>query len=176
MFKDKFGLYPIAVIEHHLLMQENTVDLSTYDICKVLNRVWESLRKEKKEMEQIIDVNYILSINYLIAESLNIPANIFFKNSEAWNSMIEIGTQEFSISDDIHHWRSWLFSELYWNQLGVLKISTCWFFYNIFNINYDLQEEWLKMEKIGYFLDSLSGSGPPLYDGQTFYPNDYVKM
>ncbi|BDD10316.1 hypothetical protein FUAX_27480 [Fulvitalea axinellae] len=173
MFKDEFGLYPIAVIEHHLLAQTDKVNLSTYDICKNLNELWGSLRKEEREEKQLIDVDFILKINGLVAESLNITPRKTFKDAQAWDNVIETETQEFSISEDKYHWRCWMFSELYWNQLETLKISTCWFFYNVFNLTYGLPEEWLVMGKIGDFLDSLSGSGPPLFDGQTFYPEEY---
>ncbi len=173
MFKDEFGLYPIAIIEHHGLEPADRERLGAREICDHLNRLWAYIRQEGQQPEAIIDADFIRELNSRIATSLNIDSGHTFKDIASWESLIEIGLSDFSTDQD-RHWISWLFSELYWKHLETAKLSTCWFYYNIFNISYHLPEVWLKKEKIGGFLSALSDAGPPLYDGQTFNPSDYV--
>ncbi len=173
MFKDEFGLYPIAIIEHHGLKQADRERLGTRDICDHLNQLWACIRKERQQPRAIIDADFIRELNSRIATSLNIDTEHTFKDIASWENLIETELSDVLMEQD-RHWRSWLFSELYWRHLEAAKLSTCWFYYNIFNISYHLPEVWLKKDKIGGFLSALSDAGPPLYDGQTFNPSDYV--
>ncbi len=173
MFKDEFGLYPIAIIEHHGLKPADCERLGARDICDHLNQLWACIRQERQQPGTIIDAGFIQNLNSRIATSLSIDTGQTFKDVASWESLIETGPSDFSTDQDAH-WRSWLFSELYWKHLETAKLSTCWFYYNIFNISCHLPEVWLKKEKIGGFLSALSDAGPPLYDGQTFNPGDYI--
>jgi hypothetical protein len=78
-----------------------------------------------------------------------------------------------SIEDDPYHFCSWIFSALYWDHVTRFKLATAWFFTNAIRIQHKLPEYRVSLDRLGPFLASLSGSGPPIYDGQTFYPDDY---
>ena len=68
---------------------------------------------------------------------------------------------------------SWIFAALYWDHLSRFKLATTWFFVNAIRIQHGLPEYRLTLDKLGPFLGSLSGAGPPTSDGQTFYPEVY---
>jgi hypothetical protein len=65
------------------------------------------------------------------------------------------------------------FSPPYWDHLTKFRLSTAWLFTNAIRIRHKLPEYGLALDKLGAFLVSLSGSGPTIYDGQTFSPDDY---
>jgi hypothetical protein len=143
--------------------------LSVHDICDRLGSVWLEVRCEAQAHTFTLDAACIQSINERIARSLGMDAGIF-RDKEGWASFLE---ECGSIEDDPGHVCSWIFSTLYWNHLTQFRLSTAWLFTNAIRIRHNLPEYGLELDKLGAFLDSLSGSGPPIYDGQTFYPEDY---
>lgn len=175
MIKDKFGLLPIAILENHYpnwKIDENEDEiLSVNEICSGLNDIWCDMKIKKVEPNFLFKQEFILDITNQIAEKLGGIPTKEFRNPEIWKSFF---TEAYH-KDDLAHSKSWIFSHLYWNQLQTFRLTTCWFYYNIFNIHHNLQEEWLIYERVNDFLISLSDAGPPIYDGQTFYPDDYVK-
>ena len=91
-----------------------------------------------------------------------------FRNKECWQVFLdEMGNTENGPE------YNWVFSTLYWDHLTKFRLSTAWLFTNAIRIQYKLPEYGLALDKLGAFLDSLSGSGPPIYDGQTFFLDDY---
>lgn len=164
MMRKKF--MPIAVLEHHQMIDPV---LSVYDICDRLGPMWLEIRREAQAYAFTMDADCVQSINDRIARSLGMDAGIF-RDKEGWASFIDTYP---SIEDDPVHICSWILSMLYWNHLSQFRLSTAWFFTNAIRIQHKLPEYGLELDKLGAFLDSLSGSGPPIYDGQTFYPEDY---
>ena len=144
--------------------------LSVYDICDRLGPVWLEIRREAQAQCFTLDADCVQSINERIARSLGMDAGIF-RNKEGWARFM-LDTSG-AIEDDPAHVCSWMLSALYWDHLTQLRLSTAWFFTNAIRIQHKLQEYGLELDKMGPFLESLSASGPPLYDGQTFYPEDY---
>ncbi len=159
---------PIAVIEHHHMLEPA---LSVYDICDRLGHIWVEIQEEARANTFTLDADCVLRTNERIASSFNAKPGAFLDKDD-WPSFIEACG---SIEEDTAHTLSWIFSALYWNHLTRFKLATVWLFTNAIRIQYGLPEYRLTLEKLGAFLDSLSGSGPPLYDGQTFYPEDYSK-
>ena len=161
MMRQKF--MPIAVLEHHQMIDPV---LSDYDICDRLGALWIEIRREAQADTFTLDADCIQSINERIARSLGMDAGVF-RNKEGWASALDA-----IITEDGPVW-NWLFSHLYWDHLTKFRLSTTWLFTNAIRIQNKLPEYSLAMNKLGVFLDSLSGSGPPTYDGQTFYPENY---
>jgi hypothetical protein len=106
-------------------------------------------------------------MNERIARSFGMDAGIF-RNKEGWASFLDEGgnTEDGPVY-------SWIFSTLYRDHLTKFRLSTAWLFTNAIRIQHKLPEYGLALDKLGAFLVSLSGSGPPIYDGQTFSPDDY---
>ncbi|HCG52441.1 MAG TPA: hypothetical protein DEX10_03450, partial [Betaproteobacteria bacterium] len=78
-----------------------------------------------------------------------------------------------SIDEDPSHTFSWIMSALYWGHLTRLRLPTAWLYTNALRAQHGLPEYRLSLSKLGGFLNALAGSGPPVYDGQTFYPDAY---
>lgn len=163
MMRKKF--MPIAVLEHHQMIDPV---LDVYDICDRLGPMWLDIRQEAQACAFTLDADCIQGINERIARSLGMDAGIF-RDKEGWASFIN----STSIEDEPAYVCSWIFSSLYWNHLTQFRLSTAWLFTNAIRIQHKLPEYGLELDKLGDFLESLSGSGPPIYDGQTFYPEDY---
>jgi hypothetical protein len=157
---------PIAVLEHHQMIDPV---LDVFDICERLGPLWLEVQHEAEACTFTLDPDCVQSINERIAKSLDMDAGIF-RDKERWAIFIDACG---SIEDDPSHVCSWIFSAIYWNHITQFRISTAWFFTNAIRIQHKLPEYGLALDKLGAFLDSLSGSGPPLYDGQTFYPEAY---
>ena len=162
MVRQKF--MPIAILEHHQMIDPV---LDVYDICDRLGPVWLEIRREAQAHTVTLDAHCIQSINERIARSLGMDAGIF-RNKEGWASFLDGG----GITEDGPVY-NWIFSTLYWDHLTKFRLSTAWLFTNAIRIQHKLPEYGLALDKLGAFLDSLSGSGPPIYDGQTFSPEDY---
>jgi hypothetical protein len=108
-------------------------------------------------------------LNVRIAKSLNAEPGVFL-NPEGWAAF----TQELgSIEDDPGHIFNWIFSTLYWHHLTRFRLATVWLYVNALKLQHNFPVNRLSLSKLGDFLDSLSGSGPPIYDGQTFYAEGY---
>jgi hypothetical protein len=164
MMRQKFT--PIAVLEHHQMIDPV---LSVYDICDRLGPVWLEIRREAQAYTFTLDADCIQSINGRIARSLSMNTGVF-RDKEGWANFLNACG---SIEDDPAHVCSWIFSALYWNHLTQFRLATAWLFTNAIRIQHKLPEYGLELDKLGALLVSLSGSGPPIYDGQTFYPEDY---
>ena len=160
---------PIAVLEHHQMVDPV---LSPYDICDRLGVLWPEIQRDAAGSAFTLDPDSILGVNLRVARSLGMDGDVF-RIKDRWVSFVAdlggIGT----IEEDPAHTCSWIFSALYWNHLSRCKLATAWFFTNAIRIQHKLPEYRLTLDRLGHFLDSLSGSGPPIYDGQTFYPEDY---
>lgn len=157
---------PIAVVEHHQLFEPK---LSTYDISDRLGAIWKDIQKEAQAKPFTLDADCILAINQRIAKSFDTKPGAFL-NRESWPEFIEACGD---ITEDPAHVSSWIFSSLYWKHLTHFKLATAWIFINILRLQHGFPEYSLSLGNLGAFLDSLSASGPPIYDGQTFYPEDY---
>jgi hypothetical protein len=160
---------PIAVLEHHEMVDPV---LSPYDICDRLGHLWPEIQREAGANGFTMGPDSVLGINERVARSLGMHAGVF-RNRDRWTSFVAELEAMGSIENDPSHMCSWIFSTLYWNHLDQFKLTTSWFFTNAIRIQHKLPEYRMKLDKLGHFLFSLSGSGPPLYDGQTFYPEDY---
>jgi hypothetical protein len=156
----------IAVLEHHQMIDPV---LDIYDICDQLHAIWLEVRREAEASTLTLDADCAQNINERIARSFGRNAGIF-RDKEGFSCFVdECG----SVEEDPSHVCSWIFSALYWNYLTQFRLSTAWLFVNAIRIQHKLPEYKLKRDRLGAFLESLSGSGPPLYDGQTFDPGGY---
>lgn len=135
--------------------------------------VWPEIRRDAESDHFTLDPASILSVNEKVARSLGMEDSCAFRNEDRWVSFVGELENAGSIEDDPSHMCSWIFSALYWDHLASCRLSTAWFFTNAIRNQHKLPEYRLKLDKLGRFPDSLSGSGPPLYDGQTFYPEEY---
>lgn len=153
----------IAVVEHHVLSDSV---LSVYDICDRLGQVWPEIQKEAHASAFTLDADCILALNTRIARSLDAEPGTF-RNKGDWLSLVENCGD---IDDDPSHVYSWIFSSLYWTHLSCFKLATAWVYVNALRIQHGYPEYRLATEKLGPFMESLCGAGPPLFDGQTFYP------
>jgi hypothetical protein len=160
---------PIAVLEHH---QKIDPVLSPYDICDRLGQLWPEIQRETEANGFTLSPDSVLSINERVARSLGMQGGVF-RDRDGWSRFVAELEDMGSIDDDPSHMCSWIFSALYWNHLDRFKLATAWFFTNAIRIQHKLPEYRVTLDRLGHFLDGLSGSGPPLYDGQTFYPEDY---
>lgn len=157
---------PIAVVEHHRMLKPG---LSPYDIAGCLGHVWEEIQTEAHINSLTLEADSVLAINERIAISLNAAPGEFIGKDD-WSSFIrECG----SIEDDPTRTFSWILSALYWNHLTRFRLATAWLYTNALRKKLGFPEYRLTLDLLGPFLKSLSGSGPPLYDGQTFFPEHY---
>lgn len=158
---------PIAVIEHHVLASQM---LSASDLAQRLFEVWEELRTVAQSGKIDLRSDSILRVNALIARAFGAEPGKF-SDEDDWTRFVEMcGNIEEAPAQTL----SWIFSDLYWNRLSSFKLSTAWLYTNALRVQHGLPELHLKFDRLGPFLESLSGSGPPLYDGHTFYPEDYA--
>ena len=163
-------LMPIAVLEHHQMVDPV---LSPYEICERFGVLWPEIQRDAEAKAFTLAPDSVLSVNERVVRSLGMAGGVF-RNKDRWASFLsELGDMSGSIEADPSHVCSWIFSALYWDHLNRCRLATAWFFTNAIRVQHDLPEYRLTLEKLGHFLDSLSGSGPPTYDGQTFYPEDY---
>ena len=160
---------PIAVVEHHHMVDPV---LSPYDICDRLGVLWPEIQRDAEANAFTLDPDSVLRVNERVARALNMDGGVF-RNKDRWASFVSELEEIGSIDDDPSHMCSWIFSTLYWNHLSRFKLATAWFFTNAIRIQHKLPEYRVTLDRLGYFLDSLSGSGPPINDGQTFYPERY---
>jgi hypothetical protein len=131
--------------------------------------MWLEIRREAKAHTFTLDAYCVQSISERIARSLGMDTGIL-RYKVGWARFIEACA---SVEDDPADVCSWILSTLYWNHLTQFSLSIAWLFTNAIRIQHKLPEYGLELDKLGTFLDSPSGSGPPVCDGQTFYPEDY---
>ncbi|KIP88633.1 MULTISPECIES: hypothetical protein [Pseudomonas] len=158
---------PIAVLEHHAAVDPK---LSIYEICDQLEKVWIQVTEEVRTGSFGLGATAIQHLNKLVSESLDADA-IEFKRPETWSDFFsECG----AIEDDVDSVCSWLFSELYWNRLTAARLATSWMYINAVRLRTGHSQIAFSLDKLGPLLESLSGSGPPIYDGQSFSLGDYT--
>ena len=167
MMRERF--MPIAVLEHH---QMTDPVLSPSDICARLGPLWAEIHREAEANAFTLNADSVLSVNERVARSLDMIGGEF-RNKDRWASFVGDLGNVGSIEVDPSHTCSWIFSALYWDHLTRFKLASAWFFTNAIRIQHKLPEYRLTLDKLGHFLDSLSGSGPPIYDGQVFSPEEY---
>lgn len=157
----------IATVEHHISPLSK---LDRYDLCEIFADLWLSVEEQAKSNMITYDISSVMKINNRLGKALDLEEGDFLKKEE-WKNIIDSCGDE--ISEDPGHVISWIFSSLYWDHLTQLKLVTAWFYTNALRIQQDLSVFRLSVGNIGDFLGSLSDSGPPIYDGQTFYPDTY---
>lgn len=158
---------PIAVVEHHVLPLSS---LSTYDLAERLGSVWQELQMAAHSGAINLRSDCILGVNSRIARAFDAEPGTF-KNEDNWPQFVEAcGNIEEAPTQVL----SWIFSALYWNRLTSFKLSTAWLYTNALRVHIGLPALYLTVDRLGPFMESLSGSGPPLYDGQSFYLEDYA--
>lgn len=157
----------ISVMEHHL---SHLSAYSPYDLCEIFATVWENIKKNTSQDVYQLDKDFVMSINKSLTSSLGLEDGDF-KNKETW---LELINQDiYCLVEDPEHIISWMFSALYWEHLTQLKLITAWLYCNVLRTQLNLPKLQLSQQHIGNFLDSLSGSGPPIHDGQTFFLHHY---
>ena len=157
----------IAVIEHHI---SPLTKFDTYRLCEIFANVWNTIEKQAKHNKIALDISSVMSIQTELCKQLDLEVGGFQKEEEWKNLIDECGDE---IEEDPGHVISWIFSSLYWDHLTQLKLVTTWLYTNALRTQLGLPIFCLSVGNIGEFLDSLSGAGPPIYDGQTFYPDTY---
>lgn len=157
----------IAAVEHHC---SSLYSFSTYDLCEIFSAVWASVEKRALSKGLTLDSAPVMEIGAELAKLLCIAEGQFL-NEEKWQALIvDCGC---AIDEDPSHVMSWIFSALYWDHLSQLRLVTTWLYVNGLRVQKNLPIYCLSLNNLGLFLNDLSGSGPPIYDGQTFYPDSY---
>lgn len=165
---DKQLLRPVATVEHQQLVDAT---LSTYDLVDRLVPLWREVAADAAAHRVAFDADAVMALHRRIAAALDLPAG-GFANLDLWEGFVE--ECEEVIDDDPDHVLSWTFASLYWNHLRTLRFATAWFYVSALSLQQGRPPIVIAIERLGPFLDSLSGSGPPLYDGQTFYIDRYA--
>jgi hypothetical protein len=157
---------PVAVLEHHMGACH---ELSSHEMADRLEALWEEVRKDALAGVITSDAQCIQALNAKIARAFQVDAGAL-RDPKGWSEFTEACGR---LDDAPGQVLSWHFSNLYWHQLTQLKIATSWLYMNARRIQMSLPELDLRLDNLGQFLASLSASGPPVSDGQTFYPEDY---
>lgn len=161
------GLSHLGIVEHHLIRDRG---LSVNDICERLIPVQDNVLESNFDVS--LDPSSVMKINNMVAHSLEQPEGTFEREHE-WKTLISGLEDAGGFESDPQHASGWLFSSLYWDHLTVCQFASAWFFTDAVRLKYQEPPLQLGPNGIGPFLDSLSGSGPPVYDGQTFFPDEF---
>jgi hypothetical protein len=157
----------IAIVEHHISPLSK---FSTYDLCEIFAESWKAVEAQAGLNAITFEMDSVIKINVDLAGALGLSGSKFLKQGK-WKTLIdECGD---SIEEDPEHIISWIFSSLYWDHLTQLNLATSWLYSNALRIQQGLSICRLSIENVGVFLDGLSGSGPPIYDGQAFFLHSY---
>jgi hypothetical protein len=157
---------PIAVVERHQTLEP---ELNTCDMADRIGQVWVEMKEDARSNALTLDADCVLAVHIRIAKSFNVEPSRFVRKDD-WSKFVqECG----SIDEDPSHTFSWIMSALYWGHLTRLRLPTAWLYTNALRAQHGLPEYRLSLSKLGGFLNALAGSGPPVYDGQTFYPDAY---
>ncbi|TWU43558.1 hypothetical protein Poly51_63360 [Rubripirellula tenax] len=162
-------LLPIGLVEHHLLGDRA---LSSYDIAERLIPIHDAVIESADSVA--IDSKSVMIINNSVTDALGQPVGEFVR-IEDWDSLNEMIEDCGGFTEDPAHIAGWLFSSLYWDNLTACRFATAWFFTDAILINHRMPMLELQNKDIGGFLSALSGSGPPILDGQTFFPTQYKR-
>jgi len=160
-------LFSIGLIEHHRLRERT---LSAYDISERLVPVQDAVYERYREVA--LDIASVMQINRSVTQALERPDGRFEREAE-WQSLLEGIEDGGGFSEAPGQGSGWIFSALYWDHLTECQFATAWFFTDVLRLQYQFPRLELPTKDMGSFLWSLSGSGPPLYDGQTFFPDKY---
>jgi hypothetical protein len=158
---------PVAVMEHH---QAFHPELDTYDICERLGRLWREIRSEKKNYG--LDADEIWAFHARVASALSGEPGEF-ADRPGWRAFVDELCAAGTVEVQGGQAYNWIFAQLYWCHLTRFRLATVWLFVNALRLQHGHPLHHLSLEKLGSFLDSLSGAGPPISDGQTFYAEDY---
>ncbi len=161
------ALSHLGIVEHHLIRDRT---LSVFDICERLIPVQDAVLNLEHDIS--LDRQSVMKINNLVTRALGQPDGSFEREDD-WQSFVSGLEDAGGFEADPHHASGWILSSLYWDHLTVCRFASAWFFTDAFRVKYRIPPLQLVPQDIGAFLDSLSGSGPPIYDGQTFFPDEY---
>lgn len=165
---DRQLLLPVATVEHQQLIDAR---LSTYDMVDRLVPLWREVVGQAAERRIAFDAAGVEGLHRRIAAALELEAGELV-NLDLWEGFVEQCSED--IDDDPDHVLSWTFSTLYWNHLRTLRFATAWFYVSALSVQQGRSPIVISLEQLGPFLSSLSGSGPPLFDGQTFFVDRYA--
>lgn len=160
---------PIAIMEHHQMFNPN---ISPYDICDRLGVLWKEVQKEAESNAFSLNADIILALNARVALALSSEPGDF-ANRDGWLEFLSELDEIGSLEEDDGHVYNWIFAELYWQHLTHCRFATTWILVNALNLQRGYEINRLSLENLGSFLDSLSGAGPPISDGQTFFAQSY---
>jgi len=160
----------VAVIEHQQMVSP---DLSPHDICEKLAVLWKEMQREAKAGKFDLDADNILSLNARVAVVLEGEPGDFL-DRDGWLEFMSELNSVGGLEEDEGHAPNWIFAELYWKHLTNFRFATVWLLINALNLQLGRKLNRLSVEKLGSFLSSLSGAGPPISDGQTFYAQEYT--
>lgn len=161
----------VAVFEHHQLVRP-TIDVS--DISGRLAALWTRISAAIKRAPLSLKQLDVMSLHVQVASAFD-EAPGDFRDADAWSSFLDECEAE-NTHDGDKHFESWALSTLYWNHLTKFRLATAWMLMNARRVQRGQGTCQLPVANLGAFLDSLSSSGPPIYDGQTFYPDDYAAV
>jgi hypothetical protein len=160
---------PVSIMEHHQMFNPR---LSQYDICERLGKLWKKMQEECKGKLFTLDADNILALNSRVALALNDEPGEFH-DREGWLNVLKVVNELGSLEDDDGHVYNWIFSELYWQHLTRYRFATAWMLVNALNLQRGHALNCLSLPNLGSFLAALSGSGPPISDGQTFFAQQF---
>ena len=160
-------LLHIGVVEQHLLRDRS---LSASGISERLIPVQDRLRSSLDTIA--LDETSVMNVNRLITKALSQEEGAF-EGREEWQSLIAAINELGGFMADHGHLTGWVFASLYWDHLTVCRFATAWLFTDAIRIQNGLPQLQVSFAELGPYLTSLGGAGPPLHDGQTFFPQSY---
>jgi hypothetical protein len=156
---------PVAVVEQHHSSQPR---LSAYDVASRLSHLWSKLEPEVRSSGISVDITDVRAIHRRVAVALDSDPDDSF-DEDAWLGLLE----GCNFQDDPGHAFNWIFSSLYWNHFKKHRLATAWMYTSALRVHHHCPVVFPVLAKLGPLLYSLGGSGPPTYDGQTFYIENY---
>jgi len=156
----------VALFEQLQLIEPVLDDVA---IAERLGTVWRDIQPDIAKKAFVLDADCVLALNGRIAKALDSEPGEF-RDRAGWIKFVEeCGPYE----DDSNHVPNWIFAELYWKHVTRFRLATVWIFINALKQQRGEPLNRLSVPRLGDFLNSLSGAGPPISDGQTFFAQDY---
>lgn len=141
--------------------------LSTSDICRRLGPLWEDIRTAALDHRWSPAADSVGELHKQVAKALGADPGAFL-DRPGWERFVdECG----DLDDDPAHVSGWYFAALYWSHLTRFRFTTAWLFVSALRVQRGLPELRLSLNGLGPFLKDPSAAGPPVFDGQTFYPD-----
>lgn len=159
----------LAVIEHH---SSPLSKFSTYDICEILAELWKLTETRAHAGEIKVDFPSIKILHQQLCTAFDLEEGEFLER-EIWEELVQYFDGDFA--DNPTTILNIMFATLYWQNLTQLRLITAWFYTSAIRIHKGEDVLFLDFVAIGEFLEALSGGGPPIFDGQTFYLEDYCQ-